>query len=184
MMDTLKTAFLQFAGLSGKQKPNGAALKTATGPPPAAQANVVEEEPAGDTAVKDAPAPVRDAALDRLNLETKIASIRCDLHPLYLLENAAIEILLPNSNVATKTKGWHCAKLSCNRHYVQEFGYFLLRAGENPDFGQMELKSRCATHEPVYMAVAKVDGIFLWACLELGCTNSAPYDEPSPPVLT
>ena len=43
-------------------------------------------------------AAVKDGATDKLELEAKLASLRCDFHPLYLLRNAAIEILLP--------KGW------------------------------------------------------------------------------
>src|SRR4051794_26015961 len=173
-MGNFKDAVLQFAGiLPVKQKSNAVGR-------PASQTNAVEKDTPGNIAAKYAAPPVRDAAIDRSDLEAKIASMRCDVHPLYLLQDATIEMMLPNSTVATRTKGSTCTKLSCNRRYLQEVGYFQFTAGEHPDFGQMELKSRCVKHESLYMTVAKINGTFVWVCLQLGCTNSAPYDEPPP----
>src|SRR5438046_1698053 len=100
MTETFKKRLWQLVGLSVREKANGAALKSATVPHPVPQEIVDQNTASGETTVQDAAPPVRDATIDRLDLETKIASMCCDLHPLYFLRDAAIEILVPNSTVA------------------------------------------------------------------------------------
>src|SRR4051812_37615065 len=169
MMNNVKKAIWRLAGVGSATK--GAELaKPMDGeilPCPKSQ-----KKPGDDSGGRNPAA--NDAAIEKAELETKIASRRCDLHPLYLLQNTAIEILLPDSSILTRVKASSCTKHYCNRHFVQELGYFPYTAGEQPHFHPIDSTPKCVKHESFYMAVAKVSGDFTWACLELGCAHSAP----------
>jgi len=171
-MGKFKDAFWKLAG-NRAVKPEANPSETVDGDVPHPVSREVVEP-----STTDAKPAVKDSESDKGDLEAKLASRRCDLHPLYLLQDSTIEILLPNSTVLTKVKGSRCTKESCNRYYVRDYGYFPFTPSDNPDFRQTALTLKCVTHEYDYMAVVKINGDFTWACLELGCTNMVPYHEP------
>jgi hypothetical protein len=129
------------------------------------------------TAVATAPAAAEPPAPPRV--EVKIESTRCDLHPLYVLRPAKIDILLPGSDAPAQVRAEHCPKQGCDRHYLSEHGYFPFVPGETSTIGGSDERLRCTVHEDYYMALAKTNVGFAWACLHAGCTHSAPYQEPS-----
>jgi hypothetical protein len=109
--------------------------------------------------------------------DIKIDSTRCDLHPLYLLRNTSIGIVVPSSATTTKVSASYCMKIDCSRHYIPEFGYFAFVEGESTHPTPSTTGSKCPKHDR-YLALAKANGEFMWACLEPGCRSTAPYQEP------
>src|SRR4051794_19152985 len=99
MMNNVKRAIWRLAGVGSVIKAPQPAkpIDGAVLPCPESQ------EKSGDDAARTKPVE-KDAAVQRTELETKMASRRCDLHPLYLLQHAAIEILLPDSSTPTRVK--------------------------------------------------------------------------------
>ena len=110
--------------------------------------------------------------------EIKIESTRCDLHPLYVLCPTVIEILFPGSTAPRKIRAWCCTKQGCDRHYLAECGYFAFVTGQDPTVRGLDGKPACSIHKGNYMALVKTDGHFAWACLNLGCAQTVPYQEP------
>lgn len=109
----------------------------------------------------------------------KMEAARCDLHPLYRLREAGVAMQASQGTNVSRVKPVQCTKTTCNRHYVPEFGYFGLAAGEAPNFGDLEGKPNCGSnHERRFLVVSKVNDDFLWVCPEPGCTTGVPYQEP------
>ena len=122
----------------------------------------------------------------------KLESARCDLHPLYPLLSATIEVQLPSDPVAPlgvaqskahspRMKVLRCTKAQCDRHYTSEFGYFCFTAGHPSQISEIKTTPDCrVNHDTRYLLVTKIGGHFLWACPEEGCTNANPYVEALP----
>jgi hypothetical protein len=119
------------------------------------------------------------SALGTGDAPAKIASSRCDVHPLYRLHETIIDPVSPDVPT-TKTPAHCCTKAGCRRVYLRKYGYFQFQIGELTDFGDLKAKAACnLNHELRYMVVTKVNDNFVWACPEAGCSNAVAYAEPS-----
>jgi len=102
-----------------------------------AEANpVATVEPSEKPAKKD---NGRDHITAAADAELKLASPRCDLHPLYLLRETVIDAAVEEPP-ARKIKGFRCAKDGCTRHYSFESGYFDLVPNEPVRFERIGIK--------------------------------------------
>src|SRR4051794_33908625 len=111
MMNKVKKAIWRLAGVGSAIKASEEAKPMGSGAIPSPEA----PQKTGQDPASSKPAR-KDAAIEKAELETKISSRRCDLHPLYVLQHAAIEILLPDSSIPARVKASSCTKQYCNRH--------------------------------------------------------------------
>ena len=136
--------------------------------------------PSGVSAEQDVPSPsspIRNGLPITADVEIKIESTRCDLHPLYVLRPTVIEILSPDSATPRKIMASSCTKQGCGRHYLPACGYFAFVRGQDPTVSGLDGKPVCSIHKGNYMALVKANGHFAWACLNSGCAQRVPYHE-------
>ena len=88
----------------------------------------------------------KDSAKSR-PVELNIESMRCDLHPLYVLRPVTIQIVPPGSDTPIQIKADQCPKEGCGRHYIPEYGYFPLVSGVHFDLTDKTGKIPCSVHE-------------------------------------
>jgi hypothetical protein len=136
--------------------------------------------PSGVSAAQEVPSPsspIRNGVPISGDVEIKIESTRCDLHPLYVLRPTVIEILSPGSDTPRKIMASSCTKQECDRHYLPACGYFAFVKGQDPTVSGLDGKPACSIHKGNYMALVKTNGHFAWACLSSGCAQRVPYHE-------
>jgi len=136
--------------------------------------------PSDISAEQDVPSPsspIRNGLPISGDVEIKIESTRCDLHPLYVLRPTVIEILSPASATPCKIMASSCTKQGCDRHYLPACGYFAFVRGQDPTVSGLDGKPACSIHKGNYMALVKANGNFTWACLNSGCAQKVPYHE-------
>lgn len=136
--------------------------------------------PSDVSADQDVPSPsspIRNGLPITGDVEIKIESTRCDLHPLYVLRPTVIEILSPPSATPRKIMASSCTKQGCDRHYLPACGYFTFVRGQDPTVCGLDGKPACSIHKGNYMALVKANGHFAWACLNSGCPQRIPYHE-------
>lgn len=125
--------------------------------------------------------PPVQSAPPAADAQTKLASARCDLHPLHLLAEAHLGADTPG---AQRIRALRCHKDGCSRHYLVEYGYFNYVPGEQVRFDGMEGKRTCTSgHASRSLVLTKLNGSFVWACPESGCPTTVPYEETAPPQM-
>jgi hypothetical protein len=125
-------------------------------------------------------APPEEESPGAGDAELKLASSRCDLHPLYPLRSARPDFSSRGAQASPpEPNALRCTHISCDRHYLADSGYFRLSADGSRDLGDVDAKPQCArNHEPKFMLVTKLPAGFFWSCPEPGCVKVLPYEEP------
>jgi hypothetical protein len=107
--------------------------------------------------------------------QMKITTAYCDVHTTVNLVQATIETLSPLGDRNT-IHASSCSLPSWHRAYTRQFGYFECATGQSPDFGDWSRKPRCGqNHHVEYMVLTEIDGTLTWACPDLNCTVTQPY---------